>query len=582
MEYKNEIKKCQNCKQDFTIEPDDFSFYEKIKVPPPTFCSECRLQRRLAFRNERTLYKRECDLCKQSIISIYNSDNISPVYCLNCYDNGNWDPMNFQVDYSLESNFFVQLKELLNKIPHPAVDVRTSVNCDYTNHCSNSKNCYLSFGVSSCENSFFCTQSHYSKDVFDSDLIMKGDSLYSCVNSSECFEVFYSIYANSCLNSYFLYDCIGCSNCFGSVNLRNKEYYIFNKAYSKEEYQKFIDNINLGSRISINKIQKEFNDFFYRQPIRFAHIRHSVDCTGDNIEGSRNAKICFGTRGGVEDCKYCTVVGMGLKDSYDIFGGGIKSELTYECVSFVGNSRVMFSKQVRESTDSYYSEFCMNCHHIFGCFGLKNKSYCIFNKQYSKEEYEEVLQKLIDFSIKQPYEIGGRKYSFGEFFPVELSSFAYNETIAQEFFPLTQNQILEKGYLWKEEKERNYNITKDFTEIPDDIKDVSEDILSEVIGCYHKGECVHKCTTAFKITSTEFEFYKKNNIPLPILCPNCRYFERLSKRGELRLYKRQCMCDKVNHHNHEGKNCEVKFETSYAPDRPEIVYCEKCYQQEVY
>ena len=51
-----EIKVCQNCKKDFTIEPDDFAFYEKIKVPAPTFCPECRLQRRLAFRNERALY----------------------------------------------------------------------------------------------------------------------------------------------------------------------------------------------------------------------------------------------------------------------------------------------------------------------------------------------------------------------------------------------------------------------------------------------------------------------------------------------------------------------------------------------
>jgi len=47
MEHKNETKNCQNCKKDFTIEQDDFSFYEKIKVPPPTFCPECRYKRRI-------------------------------------------------------------------------------------------------------------------------------------------------------------------------------------------------------------------------------------------------------------------------------------------------------------------------------------------------------------------------------------------------------------------------------------------------------------------------------------------------------------------------------------------------------
>ncbi len=34
----SEIKVCQSCKAQFTVEPDDFAFYETIKVPPPTWC----------------------------------------------------------------------------------------------------------------------------------------------------------------------------------------------------------------------------------------------------------------------------------------------------------------------------------------------------------------------------------------------------------------------------------------------------------------------------------------------------------------------------------------------------------------
>ena len=67
----SETKQCQNCKQDFTIESDDFGFYKKIKVPTPTFCSECRAQRRFMWRNEHTLYKRLCDKCGQSFIALY-------------------------------------------------------------------------------------------------------------------------------------------------------------------------------------------------------------------------------------------------------------------------------------------------------------------------------------------------------------------------------------------------------------------------------------------------------------------------------------------------------------------------------
>jgi hypothetical protein len=50
---KEEMRQCQNCKNQFTIEPEDFAFYEKIKVPPPTFCPSCRFQWRLSFMNER-------------------------------------------------------------------------------------------------------------------------------------------------------------------------------------------------------------------------------------------------------------------------------------------------------------------------------------------------------------------------------------------------------------------------------------------------------------------------------------------------------------------------------------------------
>jgi len=62
----SEIKQCKSCDQNFTIESEDFAFYNKIKVPPPTWCPECRFKARHAFRNQTTLYKRNCDLCKKT------------------------------------------------------------------------------------------------------------------------------------------------------------------------------------------------------------------------------------------------------------------------------------------------------------------------------------------------------------------------------------------------------------------------------------------------------------------------------------------------------------------------------------
>ena len=61
-------------------------------------------------------------------------------------------------------------------------------------------------------------------------------------------------------------------------------------------------------------------------------------------------------------------------------------------------------------------------------------------------------------------------------------------------------------------------------------------------------------------------------IPIPRICPECRHIERFKNRGPNKLWHRQCM----------KKNCNNEFETSYAPDRQEIVYCESCYNKEVY
>ena len=100
-----ENKVCQNCKKDFVIEPDDFDFYEKIKVPPPTFCPECRTQRKLVFRNERTLYKRKCEKCNKDLISMYRQDGPMVVYCRDCWYSDSWNPMSYGKEPDFSTNF---------------------------------------------------------------------------------------------------------------------------------------------------------------------------------------------------------------------------------------------------------------------------------------------------------------------------------------------------------------------------------------------------------------------------------------------------------------------------------------------
>jgi hypothetical protein len=230
-------------------------------------------------------------------------------------------------------------------------------------------------------------------------------------------------------------------------------------------------------------------------------------------------------------------------------------------------------------------QYTFNCHDLkncFGCVGLRKKQYCILNKQYTKEQYEELIPKIIEQMNVLPYvDNKNRVYKYGEFFPSELSPFLYNETIAHEHFPLSKEEIIQKGFYWRDPEARDYAIEITNEEIPDTIEETDESIIGKVIECKHKGTCNEQCTEAFKLIPEEYSFYKRMNIPIPHLCPNCRHYERFKQVNPTKLYNRSCMCQQLNHSNHSG-NCSQEFETTYSPEKLEILYCEKCYHQEVY
>ena len=186
------------------------------------------------------------------------------------------------------------------------------------------------------------------------------------------------------------------------------------------------------------------------------------------------------------------------------------------------------------------------------------------------------MPKIIEQMNSMPYkDKKGNIYKYGEFYPAELSYFGYNETSAPEHFPLTKEEALEKGYKWQDNLQKTSGKeTLKPENIPESINDVNDSILNEVLACI-------ECGRNYKIVPNELNFYRKMKIPIPRRCFYCRHEARLRRRNPFKLWHKTCMCDKENHFHGEGK-CKVEFETSYAPERLEVVYCEKCYQQEVY
>ncbi len=584
-----ETKKCQNCKNNFTIEPDDFSFYEKIGVPPPTWCPECRRQRRFTWRNERTLHKRKCDLCKKPVIGLYPSATTFPVYCHDCWHSDQWNPLSFGREYDFQKPFFSQLKLLQDVVPRLAIFNTQSINSEYTNQSYNNKNSYLSFALRDCEDVAYLTKAVAVKNTVDAVYTHHSDFLYECLDVDKSYKSRFLIESEGCVDSAFLSDCRNCQQCVGGVNLRSANNIFFGEKLTKEQLAAQIKNLDTGSYKTQEELKRKFSTLKEKLIHKSAKLINCVNCIGDHLSNSKNCHYVFDGFE-LENVRYSSWV-FTSKEISDAYGMG-GSEFIYESIGIEDVNNIKFCNVTDSSDHVQYTDLCFSSSHLFACIGLKNKDHCILNRQYSKGEYESLVSRIIKQMNEMPYmDKNNRVYRYGEFFPSELSPFAYNETIAQECYPLTKEIAAIKGYRWGELEERNYQSTISNTQLPDHIKDVKDSIVSEIIACGHEGRCSEQCTTAFKITPQEFEFYKYIQIPLPRLCANCRYYQRLKQRNPLKLWHRRCTCGgsksengvyvNTTKHFHDTSHCPNEFETSYAPDRPEIVYCEQCYNPEV-
>jgi hypothetical protein len=568
MDYKPENKVCQNCKKDFTIEPDDFAFYEKMQVPAPTWCPQCRMVRRLSFRNERNLFRRKDSLTGKDSFSGFPPEANLNTYENNYWHGDKWDPIDYGVDYDFTKPFLIQFSDLLSSVPLPAKSsAGFMINSDYCNEAGRLRNAYLCFDSDFVEDSAYLVKATNIKNSLDSHEVLEDELCYEDVMVYKSYKTMYSLDCENCVDVWFSKGLRGCTNCFGCVNLRGKSNYFFNEPLSKDEYEKKLSELNLGSHESITKLHAKVLDFWQKFPVKYYHGIRNVNCSGDRISDSKNVHDSISIQDG-ENMRYIQISVLKAANSYDCVQLFMGVENAYECVT-VGegsyNLKYCFNCWA-ESRDLEYCGYCVGSSDCFGCVGLKKKQYCILNKQYSKEEYFELKNKIVKHMDDMPYfDSLSREYKYGEFFPSEFSPLAYNESLAQDYIPLDKEEAKEKGFIWREPNAREFQTTIKGIDLPDLINNVSDSIVNEIIAC-------EDCSRAYRIVPIELQFYKRIVLPLPHKCHNCRFLNRYEFINKPKLYHRKCM--------HEG--CANEFETSYAPERPEIIYCEQCYQKEVY
>lgn len=503
------------------------------------------------------MYRRKCDFSGQEIISMYPPDSPFKVYEQDIWWSDKWNALQYGRDFDFNRPFFEQFRELQLQVPRVALVNKQSENAHFTNHSGKNKNCYLSAVTFESEDIYYSDWViDHCRDCVDCSYLNEGCELcYETYYAWGSYLAFFCDFIRRCRNVLFCYDCMNCSDCFLCWNLRNKQHCIENVQYAPEEYRQRMAKILPFDSASLMQYRQKYIHAKEHLALHPAIYQvQSEDCSGDLLFTSQNCSQSFDNID-MQDCRHC-FDSIKIKDSLDVYHTGW-AELMYECHAITNAYNLIACHFTYDCKNAMYCDCTQNSHDLFGCAGLNRAAFCILNKQYTEEEYRALVPRIVEHMR--------RTGEWGEFFPIAFSPFGYNQSRAQEYFPLTKEQATAQGIAWSDFDPPAPEAKKTIpaSRLPQTIAEIPDEILQWAIRCEVSGR-------PFKIIKQELDFYRRTKLPLPRRHPDQRYQDRMAQRRPRKLWKRSCM------------KCQKEIQTAYAPERPEIVCCEKCYLKEVY
>ncbi|MGH7245406.1 MAG: hypothetical protein ACREGI_00550, partial [Candidatus Levyibacteriota bacterium] len=408
------------------------------------------------------------------------------------------DAQSFAIDYDLNRPFFEQYADLFKKVPRLSLMMLNSVRSEYTNGAAENKDCYLIFAAENCEDCLYSWLIQRCKNSSDCAVIYDSELCYECIDTRKSFKCFYSERLQECVDVLFSFDMKNSQNCIFCSNGRNLNFATFNQPCTKEEFERKKSEI-LSSYENIEKAKEEYEKVRSSAIVKNANSIKCKNVTGDYIFNCHDGDRVFDA----ENTKNSSYLGVAedVIDSQDCDYLYFKPERVYNVMSTLQSTNCLSSASIFYSSNIEYSDNCHNTSNCFGCIGLKKKNYCILNKEYSKEEYEKIKNSIVAEIKKEGI--------YGEFLPAYLSAFGYNETVAQDRFPISKEEAENKGFNWQNEATGTFGKeTIAENEMPQTAGEVTEKILDEILIC-------KDCKKNFRITKAEFDFYKRMNLPLP-------------------------------------------------------------------
>lgn len=497
---------CSISGKEFQMSEFEKSLRKKLWVQDRTKLAKYIFQELWAFWQHFAIHKRKCDKTWKWIISVFDEHCPYPVW-----EKWEWiqgaNPPSREFDFN--KWFFEQAWDLFQKCPIPHNIWTWCENCEYTDDWWYSKNCYLCHSWLECEDLAYCYRIIRSKNcqfcVFSFDCELCTD----VINSRQCFNVNYALNCNDCKNSNFLFDCRNCEDCLYCWNLRNKKYCIANKQFTKDEYLKEKEKFDLSSRKNYELAKQKFHNLIKTQAWwKNVQNDNCENCIWDSLENDKNCENCFLFQNS-EDCVNCIRWYLN-KFNVDTLSN-LKTEFVYySCLAQDWCYNLKFCYNVINTKNSEYCAHMLNCKDCFACCGLVWKSYCILNKQYSKEEYEKLVWKIKEYIQKT--------WEYWKFFPWYFAANSYDESLSWYHFPLSIEEQKKQWFRIRISEERRNEWYLSVENVPDNSQNVSNDICKNV----YWDDIAKK---PFQIKDFDIVFCKKQKVPLP----NSFYIRRIKE-----------------------------------------------------
>jgi len=387
----------------------------------------------------------------------------------------------------------------------------------------------------------------FSKNVQNSYNVIRSEKIYNCLFVREAYE---------CTDSSFLFDCRNCEHCFGATNKRHAKYLWFNEQLSKEEWEKRRAQVDLSSSSVRIEYEKKFADLVnasvWPENFNLNTDKNAGEYVTDASDIVHGYNVCPGSQS-VHYVNHATPVAS--RDSY-ICAGIYGSSDCYYGLGFGMCSNVKYSLCVNTNgIDLEYCNSCYDCEHCFACVGLRRKKFCLFNKQYSEEEYWRLVDELKCAMLERG--------EYGEFPLMNFSSQYWKNSGSVQLYGATEEEcrkmgarIFEPGEAGAEGPDANAELI-DMSTINDRVS--TEELVGRVFF-----DSVAK--RRFSYLKQELELYEKLRLAPPRLHPT-RRIQQLYSEMNMPIFMK-IPCQKC------GKEIVVAKNNNY-PVRE--IYCRSCY-----